>query len=109
MKTAILLTSFQRTCKSAMYVCSRCKFLLAPRSELAKLTNASAECFAESLQFLTEGVQFTLRFAHLPKSEGFKIRSLHFQKRQPIYIIRGALMKTIVLGSLPGLPDALSG
>ena len=55
-----------------MYVCSGSKFLLAPSSYLAKLTNTRAECFAESLQFISERVDFTLRFAHVRKSEDFE-------------------------------------
>jgi hypothetical protein len=72
-KTAILLAAFQGPCKSAVYVCLGSKFLLAPASQRSKLTDAAAERLSQHSQFVPERINFTLRSAHVRKSDGFYI------------------------------------
>ncbi len=72
-KTTVFLSTLQRSGKSAMYMRLRSEFLLAPASQGAKVPDAAAQCFSEQLQFVSERIDFTLRSAHLRKSEGFDV------------------------------------
>jgi hypothetical protein len=59
--------------------------LLAPSPEPPQLANAIPQRLAEAAQFIPEGNEFRLRFAHFRESGNSAFEPLHSPKRHLLY------------------------